>query len=409
MKDRTGVLRASAFGIVVVAVVVGAAAIDEDSSAGDYNPGKAAAVLPTPAVGRFAATERSVLLQPSGAERHVELALTLARTARDTADVEYYARADREIDEALRLAPNDFEALKARAWVLLGRHRFADALALATTLNARTPDDVMVYGLLTDAHVELGNYEQAEEACQWMLDLRPGNVPALTRAAHLRELFGDIEGAIELMTAAFTRTAASEVENRAWLLTQLSHLALLSSTPGEAERLAQEALALLPDYHYALAQLARVRTRQGRLADAATLLERRLAVAPHPENRFELARALVHAGASARAEPLFAQFERDALAEADGWDNANRELVAYYLDHAHRPADALRIAASEATRRQDVYTLTAWASALHANGRERQARELLARVIAVGTKDPDILARAATITEGPAAARRGSP
>jgi tetratricopeptide (TPR) repeat protein len=242
-----------------------------------------------------------------------------------------------------------------------------------------------------------------------MLDLRPGNVPALTRAAHLRELFGDIEGAIELMTAAFTRTAVSEVENRAWLLTQLSHLALLSSTPGEAERLAQEALALLPDYHYALAQLARVSTRQGRLADAAALLERRLAVAPHPENRFELARALVHAGASADAEPLFARFERDALAEADGWDNANRELVAYYLDHAHRPADALRIAASEATRRQDVYTLTAWASALHATGRERHARELLARVIAVGTKDPDILARAATIMEGPATARRGSP
>ena len=31
----------------------------------------------------------------------------------------------------------------------------------------------MVYGLLTDAHVELGNYAEAEKACQWMLDLRP--------------------------------------------------------------------------------------------------------------------------------------------------------------------------------------------------------------------------------------------
>ena len=31
-----------------------------------------------------------------------------------------------------------------------------------------------------------------------MLDMRPGNVPGLTRAAYLRELFGDHERAVEL-------------------------------------------------------------------------------------------------------------------------------------------------------------------------------------------------------------------
>ena len=52
----------------------------------------------------------------------------------------------------------------------------------------------MVYGLLTDANVELGNYNDAETSAQWMLNLRPGNLPALIRAARLRELFGDAEG-----------------------------------------------------------------------------------------------------------------------------------------------------------------------------------------------------------------------
>lgn len=80
--------------------------------------------------------------------------------------------------------------------MLLGRHEFAEALALARTLSEQVPDDLLVYGFLTDAHAELGQYKEAEEACQWMLDLRPGNIPALTRAAYLRELFGDIEGAI---------------------------------------------------------------------------------------------------------------------------------------------------------------------------------------------------------------------
>ena len=81
-----------------------------------------------------------------------------------------------------------------RVWVLLGKHQFAAALELARSLNKEIPDDVQVYGFLTDALVELGNYKEAEEACQWMLDLRPGNVAALTRASYLRELFGDIEG-----------------------------------------------------------------------------------------------------------------------------------------------------------------------------------------------------------------------
>ena len=61
-------------------------------------------------------------------------------------------------------------------------------LELAEQLNQRAPDDVVVYGFLVDANVELGNYDAAVDAAQWMLDLHPGNVPALTRAAYLREL-----------------------------------------------------------------------------------------------------------------------------------------------------------------------------------------------------------------------------
>jgi tetratricopeptide (TPR) repeat protein len=86
------------------------------------------------------------------------------------------------------------------------------------------PDDLLLYGFMTDANAELGNYADAEAACQWMLDLRPGNIPALTRAAYLRELFGDIDGAIELMSKAYDRTPPLEYEDRAWTLTQLAHL-----------------------------------------------------------------------------------------------------------------------------------------------------------------------------------------
>ena len=49
-----------------------------------------------------------------------------------------------------------------RAWALLGQHRFTEALALAKQLNKKVPDDLMVYGLLTDANIELGRYDDAE-------------------------------------------------------------------------------------------------------------------------------------------------------------------------------------------------------------------------------------------------------
>ena len=125
-------------------------------------------------------------------------------------------------------------------------------MTAAQALNAQIPDDVLVYGYLADAYIELGRYDEAEKAAQWMLDLRPGNVPALTRAAYLRELFGDVEGAIELMQLAYNRTPQTEVEDRAWIATQLAHLEFARGRRDVALKLTQHALEIFPEYHYAL-------------------------------------------------------------------------------------------------------------------------------------------------------------
>jgi tetratricopeptide (TPR) repeat protein len=268
---------------------------------------------------------------------------------------------------------------------------------LAKRLNKRAPDDLLIYGFLTDAHVELGNYQEAEEACQWMLDLRPGNIPAFTRAAYLRELFGDLDGALELMTKSYDRTPVHETEERAWLMAQVGHLLLLSQRTDEAARVLRDALEIFPDYHYALGMSAKVAAAQGRHDEAAAILKRRYERAPHPENLYELAKALAQSGDQAGAARAFKQFESEATRESATWDNANRELIFYFVDVAAKPSEALKIAAMEAARRQDVYTLDAYAWALQANGRIRDARAQVQRVRAVGIKDPAVLARAAVI------------
>jgi tetratricopeptide (TPR) repeat protein len=389
--ERSCVLRSVRLAAAAVTLLVMAACAAPDAAT---PPSFAAAQGPTPAEQRIAVAERGVQARPGNADAYNDLAIALARRARETADPQFYARAEQAIATALSISPGNFEALKMRAWVMLGKHEFAAALEVARALNARTPDDLLVYGLLTDAYAELGRYKEAEEACQWMLDLRPGNIPAFTRAAYLRELFGDFEGAIELMTKAYDRTSAAETEDRAWMLTQVAHLSRLDGKLAEAERLLSEAARVFPDYHYTLAELAKVRSRQGKYEEAAALLKQRYDAAPHPENLYDLGRALHAAGRRSEARRAFATFEEKALAESEKWDNANRELIAYYLDVAGKREDALRIASLEFARRQDVYTLAVYARALHANRRTSEARAIMRRALDVGVKDPDVLAHA---------------
>jgi hypothetical protein len=154
---------------------------------------------------------------------------------------------------------------------------------------------------------------------------------------------------------------------------------------------------LFPNYHYALANLARLRSAQKKHDEAADLLKRRYDAAPHPENLYALAEELERAGRQMEARSAFAEFETRALKESSKWDNSNRELVFYYANHARKPAEALRVAELETARRHDVYTLDAYAWALHVNNRNSEAAKTISRALAVGIKDPDVLARAAAI------------
>ncbi|HXE90843.1 MAG TPA: tetratricopeptide repeat protein [Terriglobales bacterium] len=351
----------------------------------------------TPAELRIAAAERALAAKPTNYEAYNDLALGLARRARETSDTTFYVKAEAALGKSLELQPDNFEALKLQVWLLLGRHEFAQALEKAKALNRRAPDDVQVYGFLADASAELGRYQEAIDAAQWMLNLRPGNVPGLTRAAYLRELTGDIEGALELMEMALQSTPPNETEDLAWLHTQMAHLELMRGDAGAAEARLNEALSFFPDYHYALAGLARVRAAQGKHAEAAELLRRRYEAAPHAENLYDLAEALERAGRLAEARRMFAEFETKALQESEKWDNANRELIFYYADHARKPAEALRVARLESSRRQDVHTLDACAWALHRNGRHREARRQIEEALKVGIRDLRIFQHAASI------------
>src|SRR5712692_966244 len=137
----------------------------------------------SPAERTMAQARKLIDKNPKDFEAYNALALALSRRARETSDVAYYAQAEEALKKSFEISPNNFDGERTSVWLLLGKHEFAAALEKAKDLNKKMPDDVMVYGFLTDANVELGNYDDAERAAQWMLDLRPANLPGLTRAA----------------------------------------------------------------------------------------------------------------------------------------------------------------------------------------------------------------------------------
>jgi tetratricopeptide (TPR) repeat protein len=222
-------------------------------------------------------------------------------------------------------------------------------------------------------------------------------LPGLTRGAYLRELFGDVDGALDLMNMAYQSTPPTEAEDRAWILTQMGHLQLSQGKTAEAESLQQQALAFFPAYHYALGNLAKVHIAQRRYDDAVVLLRQRYQAAPHAENLYDLAEALELSGRSDEAKKAFAEFETKSLLESVRADNSNRELIFYYADHAHEPAKALNVARQEFARRHDVYTLDAYAWALHVNGQDSEARKQIDAALSVGTRDAKMLRHAGEI------------
>ena len=153
------------------------------------------------------------------------------------------------------------------------------------------------------------------------------------------------------------------------------------------KKVLQQAMALIPNYPAALADLARIRIVRKQFAEAVTLLERRYQAVPRTENLYDLAEALELAGRQDESRRAFAEFETRSLDQSKAKDNSNRELVFYYADKVRMPARALEVAKQEYQWRHDVFTLDAYAWALHVNGKDAEARIQIETALAVGIRD----------------------
>lgn len=109
--------------------------------------------------------------------------------------------------------------------VYLAQHRFREAIDVAAKNRDARPNDPVNYGVIGDGRLELGDYEEAFDAIDRMMALRPG-AASYARVAYARELQGDLTGALQAMKLATDATSTQDVEGLAWTHAQLGEVYL---------------------------------------------------------------------------------------------------------------------------------------------------------------------------------------
>jgi tetratricopeptide (TPR) repeat protein len=312
------------------------------------------------------------------------LGMAFVQQARVTGDPAYYPRAEEALARSLDLNGDDnVTAMIGMGALSLARHDFADALEWGERARVVNGDLAAVYGVMGDALVELGRYEDGFGAFQQMVDRRP-DLSSYARASYALELQGDVEAAIELMERAFN--AAGTPGDAAWTLYQLGDLWFSAGRIDRAEANFRRALAADSASLPARAGLGKVAAARGRLHEAISILDEVVAAQPLPEHVIALADLYTAIGDEEGAARQFELLEAErALLEANGV-NVDLEFALFSADHGVGLAEGLAAARAEWNRRTSVHVADALAWQLYANGRHHEALEMADEALRLGTR-----------------------
>ena len=330
---------------------------------------------------------------PADAGAAVLLADALLRLARATTDGRPANRAATVLTAALRDTPAHYDALRMLGAIYLSQHRFLDALEAARRARDRQPDDAWNYGVMGDALIELGDYNQAFAAFDTMVAMRP-SATAYARVAYARELRGDLDGAVDGMQMAEQAAAAEDSEARAWYAAQLGELYLRMGRLDDADREYRRSAFLYPNYPHAIAGAGKVNAARGDRDGALAIYVEQLKRTPTLDLASRIGDLYAQQGNATESERYYQLAE-----ELAGPDMTQTEtnLASFLADHDRRLPDAVKIAEHVAAGRRDIFTADALAWAYYKVGRLRDAVDASERACRTGTRDERIRSHAAVI------------
>ncbi len=322
---------------------------------------------------------------PKDWSSYSQLGLAYLQKARETGDPSYYQKTEEALNIAHENQANDYVTISAMGALALARHQFHSALEWGEQARQLNPTRTYAYGILADAHIELGQYDEAVETLQTMVDRRP-DMSSYSRISYIRELHGDVDGALELMQQAVDGGLPNG-ESTAWTRTQLGNLYFNTGKLKQAETEYVYTLNNRPDYPYALLGLGRVRAAQGKMDEAIELLTKATNIMPLPE--FVITLGDIY---QANNQPALAQQQYkligtiEKLFEANGVD-MDMEIALFDADHDKDLKATVEKARKAYANRPSIHAADVLAWALYKTGNYKEAQPYSHEALKLDTKD----------------------
>lgn len=321
---------------------------------------------------------------PGNAENWATLAIDYVQQGKNTVNPMYYPKAEGALQTSLALNHTDnYIALAGVADLRAAEHRFGEALTAAQQANAINPSNSTIYGALDDAYTQLGQYDQAAQAVQHMLDLAPGT-PSLTRAEYVYELRGQLPAAVGALQQALAD--ASSPADQAFCRYYLGELAFNQGDPAGA--LTQNTLGLRvdPTYPDLLEGKAKAEAALGQVDAAVADYTAVVANVPQPQYVIEAGEYLQSLGRTTAAQQDYALFDAEnQLFQANGVQ-LDTDPTLFYANHGD-PARALVFGQVGIGIRPFLEMDDAYAWALHVNHRDPEALTFAQQAGATGMRN----------------------
>jgi tetratricopeptide (TPR) repeat protein len=345
---------------------------------------------------KVAELNQKITRQPGDVKSRLQIATIYISEARVTGEHPYYYPAILKIlDGVLAIDSKNFEALVYKSSVKMSQHQFAEAKDIAEKAKTLNPDNAYVYGILTDANVELGNYEEAVKMSDKMQALKP-SLESYSRASYLREIYGDYPGSIQAMKMAVDAGLPGS-EPQCWARKTLAHLYEKTGKWDEAENQYNQILAMRPSYAFALEGLAKVDKQRKNYQKALEQLDKASAIMPEYSFEEEKGNIYILMGEKDKAKEKYSQV-LSMLAE----DEKSGHISSLEKSRVYRKLGEYEKAMQQAKKEYearpaniDVNQEIAWVS--YQLNKTEEARQYIKMATRTGSKDPELLEKVASI------------
>ena len=346
---------------------------------------------------KVAELKTKLVAKPEDVKTRLQIATIFISEQRITGEHHfYYPAIEKILNGVLSIDPKNFEANVYKASLRMSQHQFADAKKIAEEARAINPDNAYVYGILTDANVELGNYEEAVAMSDKMQAMKP-SLESYSRASYLREIYGDYNGAIAAMKLA-VQAGLPGSEPQSWSMNVLGDLFYNTGKFDEAEKAFETNLQMRPSYAPSMAGLAKVLAKKKNYSRAIALLDSANAIMPQTSFQEQIADVYSEMGETKKAMDKYAAVQKLLITDA----NSNHHSVSLELARSFTKTNqwdsAKKYAVMEYNIRPkniDVNNELAWIA--YNQNDLGKAKEYLKAALITGSKNPELLKRVAAI------------